>query len=117
MALGYFINRKKTTCVVTLTGSFTPQDAEVLNQCKTEIISQETLYIIINMGGINSMEPDVFRIFTLFQHELRERAKLMLCDIFPKAEMLMKSGGVIRDSEIFPDLVSALQEILNMERG
>ncbi len=61
MALSYFINRKKTTCVITFKGSLTPNDAESLDACLKEALLETSRYYILNMGGLKEVEPSVSR--------------------------------------------------------
>lgn len=117
MALSFFINRKKTTCVITFKGSMTPNDAETLDTCLKEATSQPARYFILNMAGLVNAEAAVSRPFTLFQQGLRASSKLFLCDLQPDAGRVLKGEGVVRESEVMPDLMTALQSILNEERG
>jgi anti-anti-sigma regulatory factor len=117
MALSFFINRKRTTCVVTFKGSLTPNDAESLDSCLAEALSQPAQYLILNMAGLASAEAGTSRAFTLFQQGIRSKVKLLICDLQPEAARVLKAEGLIRESEVHPDLMSALQAILSEEKG
>ena len=117
MALSYFINRKKATCVITFTGSITANDAEQLDLCLSETNLEPARHVILNLGGLKSVETDAYRALTLFQQGIRARSKLYLCDLLPEPAKVLKTAGVVRDSEIFADLMTALQAILNSEKG
>lgn len=117
MALSYFINRKRTTCVITLKGSLTPNDEETLDACLREAKAEPAQYYILNMAGLIASESGTSRPFTLFQQGIRASAKLFLCDLQPEVGRELKAEGVIRESEVHPDLMTALQAILNEEKG
>jgi hypothetical protein len=116
MALTYFVNRKKTTCVISFTGSLSPNDAELLHGCLAEAVSEPARHYILNLGGMKGVDLDASRPFTLFQQGLRAESKLYLCSLPPEVARTLKGGGVIREGEIFPDLLTCLQAILNVER-
>lgn len=117
MALSYFINRKKTTCVITFQGSLSLNDSEVLDACLKEATAQPARYFVLNMAGLRDVASEASRPFTLFQQGLRAGSKLYLCDVNSGPLSLFKAEGVIRESEVFPDLLSALQAILGAEKG
>ena len=117
MALTYFINRRTTTCVISLKGSLSVNDVGLLEQCLKEATVEQAKYIIINMGGVKDVEPDMSRPFTLFQQGLRGKGRLFLCDVQPEPEKLLKRVGVLRENECVPDLMTCLQLILNEEKG
>ena len=116
MALSYFINRKKAMCVITLQGSLTSNDVEVLSACLKEAVLEPARNYILNMGGLKDVEPDASRAFTLFQQGLRGNSRLYLCDLNDKIGRMLRAGGIIRESEIFSDLMAVLQAILNEEK-
>ena len=116
MALSYFLNRKKTTCVITFKGSLTLNDVETLEACLKEARAEPAQYYILNLAGVVEVEPNASRPFTLFQHGLRSGSKLYLCDVQPEPERVLKSSGVLREGELCPDLLSCLQAILQAEK-
>src|SRR5690606_13924754 len=113
MALTYFLNRKKTTCVVTFKGSITVNDGEVLDQCLNEATAEPSQYYILNLGGLVDVEVPACRPFTLFQQGLRANSKLYICDLQADSGKILKTNGVLRESEILPDLMTCLQAILS----
>ncbi|MGZ3657761.1 MAG: STAS domain-containing protein [Bdellovibrionota bacterium] len=117
MALSYFINRKQTTCVITFSGSLTPNDTEILSACLKEATSESYRYIILNLGGIKTADPAASRPFTLFQQALRGNSRLYLCDLQLEPARILKAEGVVRESEAFPDLMACLQAIITEEKG
>ncbi len=117
MALSYFLNRKKTTCVITMQGSLLIGDVEVLDACLKEATAELPRYFILNMGGVVEVEAAATRPFTLFQSGLRANSKLYLCDVQFEVSRTLKASGVLRESEISPDLLTCLQTILNTEKG
>jgi anti-anti-sigma factor len=117
MALSYFINRKKSTCVITFSGSLAPNDTEVLSTCLKEATSETYRYIILNLGGLKATDPAASRPFTLFQQALRGNSRLYLCDLQSEVARILKAEGVVRESEAFPDLMSCLQAIITEEKG
>jgi anti-anti-sigma regulatory factor len=117
MALSYFINRKKTTCVITFKGSLSPTDNELLGTCLKEATAETFAYMILNLGGINGVDPESARPFTIFQQGLRSGSRLYLCDLAPEPSRILKAQGVVRESETFPDLMACLQAILSEEKG
>lgn len=117
MALSFFINRKRTTCVITFKGSLAPNDADVLEACTSEALKELARYYILNMSGMRDAEAGASRPFALFQQALRAKSKLYLSDLQGDASRILKAEGVIRDTEVLPDLMSALQAILNEEKG
>lgn len=117
MALSYFINRKKTTCVVTFKGSLVPSDAVSLEACLKEALSDPAKYYILNMAGLSAVEAGTSRPFTMFQQALRSKSKLLICDLQSEPGKAFRAEGVIRESEVHDDLMSALQAILTEEKG
>jgi anti-anti-sigma regulatory factor len=117
MALSYFINRKQTTCVISLTGSLKGSDAEVLDACLKEATSSPVRYFVLNLAGMQVDDIAATRPFTIFQQGLRAGFKLYLCNLQPEAYRLLRTGGIIREPETMPDLLSALQAIMNEEKG
>lgn len=117
MACAYFLNRKRTICVITLNGTLVASDAEVLEHCIKAAQSEPTNYILVNLSGITAAEVDVLRPFTLFQQALRSKAKLVICGLTEATESVLKGGGVLRESELAEDLVAGLQLIMKWEKG
>ena len=117
MALSYFINRKKSTCVIAFKGSLSPNDSELLGECLKEATAEIYRYVILNLGGIKDVDPESARPFTLFQQGLRANSRLYLCDLLPEPARLLKAQGVVRESETFPGLMACLQAILIDEKG
>lgn len=117
MALSYFINRKRSTCVITFSGSISPNDTEVLETCLKEATSEPARYYVLNLGGLQAVEPGASRPFTRFQQELRQGSRLYLCDLQGEAGRTLKAEGLVRESELQPDLLTALQAILNEVKG
>jgi hypothetical protein len=112
MALSYFINRKKLTCVITFKGSLSPNDNELLGTCLREATAEKFAYMILNLGGIKGVDPESARPFTIFQQGLRASSRLYLCDLAAEPARILKAQGVVRESETFPDLMACLQAIL-----
>jgi hypothetical protein len=117
MALSYFINRKKTTCVVSFQGSLTLNDVECLELCLKEATAEPAKYFILNLAGLIDVEVGACRPFTLFQHGLRASSKLYLCDIPAEPGKILKGNGVVREGEVNADLMSCLQAIIKEETG
>ena len=117
MALSYFINRKRTTCVVTFKGSLAPADGDTLDLCLNEATGELARFYILNLSGLREAEPAASRPFALFQQALRAKSKLYLCDLQSDPGRVLKAEGVVRETELVPDLMSALQTILNEEKG
>lgn len=117
MALSYFINRKKSTCVITFNGSLSPNDQDLLATCLKEATVDMVRCVILNLGGIKEVDPDCARPFTLFQQGLRANSRLYLCDMQTEPARILKAQGVVRENETFPDLMACLQAILRDERG
>lgn len=117
MALSYFLNRKKTTCVITLQGSLTLNDVEILDACLKEATAETAQYFILNLGGLTDVEPAAGRPFTLFQSGLRAGSKLYLCDVQSEVSRTLKGSGLLRETELTSDLMTCLQAILNAEKG
>lgn len=117
MALSYFINRKKTICVVTFQGSFTQNDVGTLENCLNEIRSEASQYVILNLGGVSAVDQETCRPLTLFQNGIRVDSKLYLCSIQENPGKLLRGAGVLRESEVVPDLLACLQNILAGEKG
>jgi hypothetical protein len=117
MALAYFINRKQTTCVISLSGSISNKDKEVLEQCLKEAMTEPCLHFIVNMGGIREMDPEGSRPFAHFQQGLRAKSKLYLCNLQIETSTLLKMLGILSDGENFVDLLSCLEAILALDEG
>jgi len=117
MALSYFINRKKTTCVVSFQGALSPNDVDILEECLKEATSTPVRYLVLNLAGLKGADPTAARPFTLFLQALRSGSKIYLCDLQAEPGRILKASGVIRESEVQPDILTALQAILNEEKG
>jgi len=117
MALAYFINRKKSTCVITLRGSLSRNDEEIFSACLKEATTDIFRYVILNMGGIKGVDPECARPFTIFQAGFRTKSRLYLCDMQTESARVLRAQGVVRESETFPDLLTCLQAILSEEKA
>src|SRR3989338_6152839 len=100
MALSYFLNRKRSTCVVTFKGSMSALDEEMLVRCQKEILSEPAKYIVLNLQGLSGIEPDLTRHLTLFQQVLRAESTLIICEILPDVAAFLRPEGVVREAEV-----------------
>lgn len=117
MAFNYFINRKETICVVSLIGAVQPGQEAVLQKSLEETTNAPTRYLVLNMGGVSGFEIEMGRAFTIYQQNLRSHARLFVCNLDPKVLGILKSSGLIREGEVVPDLMGALQQILQIQRS
>ena len=116
MALTYFINRKKITSVISLNGSLTKVDTEVLDKCLEEILSQPSKYIILNLSGFTAVSAGMGPALIKFQQKIREPgAKLYLCNL--TRELAAALTGLVVESEVKADLLIVLQIIMKLEDG
>lgn len=116
--ISYFINRKKITCVVSLAGTLTEADIPILQNCMEEIETAPARHKILNLSGLADVEPAMARPFTLFQQSLRSgESQLYLCGIPAKLADRLRKEGLIREAEVHPELLVALQVIMKSEGG
>ena len=116
MALTYFINQKSSTTVVSLNGTMAEEDLEVFQKCLDEVNTSPPKYLIINLGGLTDISKAAKRPFTMFQTSVRETSNLIICNIDSEVFKTLKQDGVLRESEVQPDLMTALKWILMLER-
>ena len=115
MALTYFINKKSVTYVLSLTGTITAADTDILQKCIDEIDQSSPKYLILNMGAITSISKDAHSALTIFQRTIRQKSTLIICNVNDDILKILKTDGIIRESEVQSDLMSALKMILSME--
>jgi hypothetical protein len=116
MALNYFINRKETICVVSLIGAIHGGEEAVLQKCLEEVTGAPPMYLVLNMGGVSSFELEMGRPFTIFQQNFRAKSRVFACNFDPKVLSILKENGLVRENETVADLMSALQQILQIQR-
>ncbi len=115
MALTYFINKKRSTCVITLKGNLTPDDVATLDACMKEVLTDAMAYRVLNLAGLADMDLGTSRPFTIFQQSLRESSQLFICGLNVKIQKTLKEHGLVRDPEVQTDLMTVLQVILQLE--
>jgi anti-anti-sigma regulatory factor len=117
MACVYFLNRKRTICVVTMNGTLAGGDKDALDRCLKEVMREPPKYLLLNLGGVTAIEASLSRPFALFQQSLRSSAKLVICGLATGVGRVLKAEGLVRAEEEVEDLVSALQTIMKLEKG
>jgi anti-anti-sigma regulatory factor len=118
MPLTYFINRKKVTCVISLTGSLTEADLPIVQKCGEEVDAEPAKYTILNLSGLTEIDPSMAGAFTSFQQSLRAKgSQLFLCGVIPKLLEALKKDGLVRDAEVQFELLVVLQSIMKAEGG
>ncbi len=100
--------------VVSFVGNFTLQKKPILKACYDEMLKAPDLKsIVLNFQGVSSIDAEGIRPMAQFQQLVRENYKLYLCSLSPSVEKSLTDAGVLRKFEVFPDLMKALQAIVN----
>lgn len=115
MALTYFINKKSVTFVASFSGTLEPEDGSVLQRCLDEIQQASPKYLILNLGAVTDIAKEVNRNLVIFQQSIRDKSTLIICNVPKTIAKSLTIEGIMRESEIQQDLMSALKLILVLE--
>lgn len=112
----YFLNSKKHVLVVSFTGLAKKTDTECFEKCLEEVLASSAKNIIINLAGVKDLSSDVFNAFSNMQLKIREKDKqIYVCAVSTPLRLALLERGIIRSTEIFSNLIEALQKIISAE--
>jgi anti-anti-sigma regulatory factor len=109
----YFFNVKRHVGVVTFSGHLTSSNLPQLQECLNQTISDKSvLFIIINYQGLSKVSDEMAVHLCRFQDEVRKEFSLFICGIPTYLERVFVPQGIIRENEVYPDLLSIIQVLL-----
>ena len=96
-------------------GSVSAASNVIFKGCIGEIdTSNTTSDVILNFQGVHSIDPDGVRAIAQLQLSLRSHYRIYLCCLSSDVTRLLNEFGILRNEEVFPDLLKAIQAIMNL---
>jgi anti-anti-sigma regulatory factor len=118
-SLQYFVNRKDSVTVVTISGSMSEDVSDVLSAILAEISGNPSKYIVLNFAGLSEFSNVQRANLVTFQKGIRDQGcSIVICHLKDDLKKRFLDGGIMRQGEIVKDLISALQFVLvDSKRG
>ncbi len=106
----YKIASKNGVSILTIKGKLCKEAKDQLENCRQEILAANSTHMIIYFKDVTTIEPSVFREFTLLQQEIRKKnIPLYLTGLDNSTKQYLIDRAVVRLSEF----KKSLQEIFD----
>src|SRR5690349_547268 len=97
----YKITSKNGVSVVTFKGKLSKETKDQLETCRQEIVSDKSNLVIFYFKEVPTIDPSVFREFTLLQQEIRKKnIPLYLTGLDSATKQYLIDRAVVRLSEL-----------------
>lgn len=109
MEFEYKLIHQSHVSVITLKGRIGKDARELLEQCRKEIESVDAEVVILLFKDVPSVDPAVFREFTLIQQDIRKKnTQLYLIGLSNTIKNYLNERAIIRLNEVR----NSLEEVL-----
>lgn len=108
----YKIASKNGVSVVTLKGKICKEAKDQLDNCLKEILSANSTHMILYFKDVTTLEPSMFREFTILQQEIRKKnIPLYLTGLDNSTRQYLVDRAVVRLHEIKKSLQDIFDEM------
>lgn len=99
--------------VVSLSGYLIEENLEDFQKCVVEVESSSVEWIIIDLSNVCDIDRAFVPALTHFQKNIRERhIGIRVSGTSPEHLEYLRKYGILRESELTPDLRTALRSLL-----
>jgi len=107
----YKLISKNDVTIISFSGHINKDCKDLLETCRQEIISDSAKMIVLYFEDVTSVEPCVFREFTIIQHEIRlKKIELFITGLNSPTRKFLIDHAVIRLNEIRKNLSDVFED-------
>jgi anti-anti-sigma regulatory factor len=110
--LEYFLSEKTPFLVVSFVGVMSKSESDVIEQCQVEIEKRGGKLVAISLHDVKKIDAIAYPPLVKLQKSIRDRGGFVrVCFVRPELRRVLAERAVIRDHEISPNLLEALEAL------